>query len=142
MEKLTLWCVVDGEFNLFKVKISSNEDIADLKKLIWEERKERLFKGVDAADLMLYKPKIPISTTSKDKLNARIAGCDLDTPEGQAQVEELDPTSTVEECGLSQPANKQLHILVRVQKPNQIGECQRRGCSYVFMLRGSLSRQL
>jgi Crinkler effector protein N-terminal domain len=52
---LTLWCLVEGKSNIFKVKIPVNADIADLKKQIKKEREETVFRDVDPYDLVLWK---------------------------------------------------------------------------------------
>ncbi|KAG0006860.1 hypothetical protein BGZ65_002699 [Modicella reniformis] len=52
---LTIWCVVEGESTsrAFKVKLSSEDDVADLKERIKEKRPND-FAKVDAAKLILW----------------------------------------------------------------------------------------
>jgi len=50
----TLWCYVEGDKTLFSVIPPSTTSIDMLKKLIKKERSNFL-RGVDAADLTLFK---------------------------------------------------------------------------------------
>ena len=51
----TLWCALDDDYVPFVVTASVNTNIAQLKKLVLEERKNASLRGVDAADLVLWK---------------------------------------------------------------------------------------
>ena len=50
-----LFCLIQGETQLFKVTVSTGEDIYFLKKGIQERRKNRALCNVDARDLVLWK---------------------------------------------------------------------------------------
>ncbi|KAF9307972.1 hypothetical protein BG003_011801 [Podila horticola] len=59
---LTLFCLVDGAstFNAFCIKISSNDTVHDLKKLIKTENTND-FSDIDASKLTLWRVSIPIT---------------------------------------------------------------------------------
>src|ERR1700732_1033628 len=50
-----LWCLIKGDSNPFEVTAPVDASISKLKKLVWEERKNGAFLGVDATDLLLWK---------------------------------------------------------------------------------------
>jgi len=50
-----LFCLIEGDTNLFEVTVSTGESICFLKEVIQEKRKNRLLRDVDAADLVLWK---------------------------------------------------------------------------------------
>ena len=50
-----LWCFIKGDPNAFEVTAPINASIARLKKLVWEQRKNGVLRGIDAADLVLLK---------------------------------------------------------------------------------------
>ena len=52
---LRLWCLVKDDPKPFKVIIRTNNDVDDLKELIHEKRKDGILRGIDAADLKLWK---------------------------------------------------------------------------------------
>ena len=54
-EKITLWCNVKGDSVLFFVEVPPEHTIAHLKKLIWEQRQNRVLSSIDAKDLILWK---------------------------------------------------------------------------------------
>ena len=58
MERITLWCTIEGDANLFFVEITPTSTVAHLKKLI-QERKNAMLGSVDATDLVLYKVRCP-----------------------------------------------------------------------------------
>ena len=61
-EKITLWCNVKGDPALTKVKPGINDDISDLKELIQSKHENGVLRGIDAADLVLYKVRHPLDT--------------------------------------------------------------------------------
>ena len=61
-EKITLWCNVKGDPALTKVKPGINDDISDLKELIQSKHENSVLRGIDAADLVLYKVRPPLDT--------------------------------------------------------------------------------
>jgi hypothetical protein len=68
---LCLMCLIEGESTLFGVEPARNANIMKLKKLIKEERKNRVLCNVDAADLTLYKVRM---TTASDSTTDSPAG--------------------------------------------------------------------
>ncbi|KAF8518127.1 hypothetical protein BU17DRAFT_91228 [Hysterangium stoloniferum] len=105
--------------HIFDVQTSPDETISKLREKILE-KDAKLHSRMSAGDLMLYIPKQKISTYSKDIFNAIFTQLMLDTPEGWNSVlSKLNPTFTVEEAGLSEPARHQLHVLV-VVSPDRI----------------------
>ena len=62
MDRITLWCTIEGDANLFFVEITSTSTVGHLKKLIQEERKNGVLGRVDATDLVLYKVGCPHGT--------------------------------------------------------------------------------
>jgi hypothetical protein len=54
-EMITLWCNLKGDSSLFSVEIAPEQTVAFLKEFIWEKRKNGMFRGIDAADLVLWK---------------------------------------------------------------------------------------
>lgn len=49
----TLMCLVEGKSRLFKVEITGSRSIPELKDLIIEQGKNRVFSEVDVMDLTL-----------------------------------------------------------------------------------------
>jgi hypothetical protein len=50
-----LSCLAEGDPAVFLVPARNGSSLLHLKKFVWEERKNNLFRYVDAADLILYK---------------------------------------------------------------------------------------
>jgi Crinkler effector protein N-terminal domain len=50
-----LWCLMKHDSNPFEVTAPVDASIGRLKKLIWEERKNGVLRGIDATDLVLRK---------------------------------------------------------------------------------------
>jgi len=50
-----LWCLVEGDLTPFQVYAPLFMNIAQLKKLIHEEGKDGVLRGIDAKDLKLWK---------------------------------------------------------------------------------------
>lgn len=49
-----LWCFIKGDNNALEVTVPINASVSRLTDMIWEKRKNGL-RGVDAADLVLWK---------------------------------------------------------------------------------------
>jgi hypothetical protein len=54
-DKYTLNCLVEGDKNVFLIRISRDAYIDRLTELIYEKRKKGLFRDIDPADLTLLK---------------------------------------------------------------------------------------
>jgi hypothetical protein len=50
-----LWCFTQRDSTAFEVIAHVDASISQLKKLVWEERKNGVFRDTDATDLMLWK---------------------------------------------------------------------------------------
>ena len=50
----TLWCLLEGTSTAFKVSVSLNEDVDDLKDKIVDKKRNR-FKDIDANELQIFK---------------------------------------------------------------------------------------
>ncbi|KAF9345382.1 hypothetical protein BGX26_003215 [Mortierella sp. AD094] len=59
IDKVKLFCILDGDSTAFKVIISLDDDVDDLKKAIKEEKPNDL-KDFDADRLVLWRVDIPI----------------------------------------------------------------------------------
>ncbi|KAG0258557.1 hypothetical protein BG011_003224 [Mortierella polycephala] len=66
---LFLFCLISGELasNAFPVKISSDETVGQLKKLIKTEKPNAL-EGIDAKDLVLWRVTIPVNEYDEDEI--------------------------------------------------------------------------
>ena len=51
-------CVVQDDSNVFKIKASVNDDVVDLKKLVFDEGKNSTFRDTDAKNLTLWKVSV------------------------------------------------------------------------------------
>ena len=51
----TLWCLVQGDSDIFDVKVPLEACVIDLKRVIWGQGKELQFRGMSAKDLELWK---------------------------------------------------------------------------------------
>ncbi|KAG0071922.1 hypothetical protein BGZ92_004149 [Podila epicladia] len=63
--RLSLFCLVDGEAAPFSIRIASSDTVDDLKKAIKTE-KTNAFEGVDANNLILWSVSIPVSDDDDD----------------------------------------------------------------------------
>ncbi|CAB4490851.1 unnamed protein product [Rhizophagus irregularis] len=68
MSNITLSCLIQGTSldKYFKITIDKNNDISDLKDIVWNKNKNT-FSNIDANNLILWKVKIPISDKAKFK---------------------------------------------------------------------------
>ena len=55
---INLTCLVAGESSVFSVMPKENKDIIDLRELVKEEGKNRVFRDVDAMGLTLWKVRM------------------------------------------------------------------------------------
>ena len=55
MAAYKLTCLVEGERSTFSVLVSHTCDVDELKENIYQKRRNNLFRGIDAADLLLSK---------------------------------------------------------------------------------------
>jgi Crinkler effector protein N-terminal domain len=114
MDIVSLNCHIYGDkpalYHIFDVETSRKETISALRWKIWE----RTAKHIPENSLVLYTPTTAIPTVDEASFEGKVTQLDLDAPEGMALFKELNPTFTVDESGLSQPAMYQLHILVVV----------------------------
>ncbi|KAF8922808.1 hypothetical protein BGZ52_010935, partial [Haplosporangium bisporale] len=67
--RMSLFCLVDGEStsSVFPVKMSADDSIGDLKKLI-KSKKTNDFSDIDADKLTLWRVSIPVDPVNKHKL--------------------------------------------------------------------------
>ncbi|KAF8524691.1 hypothetical protein BU17DRAFT_84766 [Hysterangium stoloniferum] len=100
--------------HIFPIQVSPYETIVQLRGAILKEKPKWQYR-INADELMLYTPKQIILTHSKDIFNAIFIQLKLDVPEEWDSVlNELNPTFTIDESGLSKPVRHQLHVLVMV----------------------------
>ncbi|KAF9947660.1 hypothetical protein BGZ70_002574 [Mortierella alpina] len=105
MNKLTLFCLVDGE-NLsraFSVKIQPDDTVDDLKEII-KTKKSHDFSDIDANSLTLWKVSIPIVAAESHKIIS------LDSVESKG---ELLPSDEVSEVYGDAPSKRTVHVLVK-----------------------------
>jgi Crinkler effector protein N-terminal domain len=97
---------------IFLVKIDPSQTVIVLKKKIWEENPE--WRNLNPTRLVLYTPKEPISTSSKERFNDALKNLNLGTSGGRDfALDELSPTRRLESYdGLSNPVEEVLHIIV------------------------------
>jgi len=50
-----IYCLVQGDSRFFPVTTNSDGDVADLKKLIQEQRQHGILHNINAKDLVLWK---------------------------------------------------------------------------------------
>jgi hypothetical protein len=98
---ITLFCLVKGNTseNAFSVKISRDEPISELKKVIKAENAQT-FANIDAKDLKLW--KVPISDDHDDQLR-NLSLEDSDELLAIRKISKYFPDSPPEEC---------IHVLV------------------------------
>jgi hypothetical protein len=110
---ITLNCAVHGDQqafdHIFQVDLSPDVSIATVRKNIFPliAWKYGIRLGV-GADLVLYTPRAPISTASKETFIEAFARLSL------RELTKLNPTFSVSKSGLSHPGVEQLHIVVVV----------------------------
>ena len=107
---LTLFCVVDGESTSFPIKISSEETVGELKKLIKAE-KPNYCEKIDAKDLTLWHVSLPV-VPKKDRKAISLA----DVP----SKEELDETDDISDVFQEMPPKKTIHIIVQRPLPGTL----------------------
>ncbi|KAF9922559.1 hypothetical protein BGZ67_010386 [Mortierella alpina] len=113
MNKLTLFCLVDGE-NLsraFSVKIQPDDTVDDLKEII-KTKKTHDFSDIDANSLTLWRVSVPIVAAESHKIIS------LDSVESK---DELLPSDEVSEVYGDAPSKRTVHVLVKRSSLSQPG---------------------
>ncbi|KAG0269268.1 hypothetical protein DFQ27_004131, partial [Actinomortierella ambigua] len=105
---LTLFCVVDGEStsNAFPVKISPDDSIGDLKKLIKTEIPGTL-NGVDAKDLTLWRVNHVIAAN----IHQPVLLSAFDS------TKELAPIQYIADVFTETPPRQTIHLIVQRPPP-------------------------
>ncbi|KAF9369452.1 hypothetical protein CPC16_004499 [Podila verticillata] len=107
--RMSLFCLVDGEStsSVFPVKLSADDSIGDLKKLIKSEKSPE-FDDIPADKLTLWHVSIPVDPANKHK--------PIVLNEFESATE-LDPTDDISDVFEETPPKKTVHIIV--QRPLQ-----------------------
>jgi hypothetical protein len=104
---ITLNCAVHGDQeafdHIFKVDLSPDTTVAKVRQNVFPLI---AWKYGIAADLVLYTPRTPISTASKENFIEAFSRLPL------KELTKLNPTFSVSKSGLSHPGAEQLHIVV------------------------------
>jgi hypothetical protein len=109
MSDITLSCLIQGTSldNYFKVTIGKNNDISDLKEIIWK-KKQNTFSSIDANEIKLWKVSVP--TNEKEKFDR--------LRRNESTVENLlngvtirDATDEIEEV-FGSPVKKHIHVII------------------------------
>ncbi|KAF9212624.1 hypothetical protein BGZ59_006513 [Podila verticillata] len=110
---LSLFCLVDGGSvsNVFPVKLSPDDFIGDLKKLIKVEKTNDL-SDVNADKLTLWHVSIPI-TDDNDEVPILLNDVTCD------KKKKLGPAIEISEVFEVQPPKKTIHIIVQQPPPEQ-----------------------
>ncbi|KAF9177895.1 hypothetical protein BGZ51_008187 [Haplosporangium sp. Z 767] len=111
MVDLKLLCLVDGEptSKIFSVKITSDDIVSDLKKLIKTENAVE-FKDADANDLTLWRVSIPVDPAKK---------YDVVSLDAVDSKQELMPTDNLSDVFVEDPPKKTIHIIVQRLPPGE-----------------------
>ncbi|KAF9560940.1 hypothetical protein EC968_005945 [Mortierella alpina] len=111
--KMTLFCLVDGEAtsHAFPVKVSLDDTIGDLKKLIKTE-KAHDFSDIDANSLTLWKVSLSIPD---DEEEASI------TLDALSDKKKLPPTNRLSKLFVGPPLEDTIHIIVQRPSPHPSG---------------------
>ncbi|RGB32829.1 hypothetical protein C1646_743704 [Rhizophagus diaphanus] len=110
MSNITLSCLIQGTSldKYFKITIDKNNDISDLKDIVWNKNKNT-FSNIDASNLIIWKVKIPISDKAKfkqlDFTESTIEG-DL----GGTKID--DATHEIKDIFGNSPVRKHIHIII------------------------------
>ncbi|KAG0287865.1 hypothetical protein BGZ98_004454, partial [Dissophora globulifera] len=103
--RLSLFCLVDGDATSFSIKIPLSDTVDDLKKAIKDEIPDT-FNGVDSKNLALWRVSIPVPP-KKDRKHISLS----DLPSNSR--EELDETDDVADVFADTPPKKTIHIIVQ-----------------------------
>ncbi|KAH9964146.1 kinase-like domain-containing protein [Russula dissimulans] len=107
MDEIKFWCCLEGDPNYFYVSVSPSQMVYDLKKRIFEERRN-FFNGLDASDLILTKIDAdPRDRATKDPIKAGRY-----RPPSDHQP--LDPMDTLSDVWPVRPPSNHLHIFVEL----------------------------
>ncbi|KAF9323060.1 hypothetical protein BG006_001796, partial [Podila minutissima] len=105
--RMSLFCLVDGETTPFSVEVDRTKTVDHLKDLI-KAKKANTYSDVDADMLMLWHVSIPVVPPNKRK---PIILNEIDS------ATELDPTDDISDVFEETPLKKTIHIIV--QRPPQ-----------------------
>ncbi|PKY49131.1 hypothetical protein RhiirA4_545082 [Rhizophagus irregularis] len=110
MSNITLSCLIQGTSldKYFKITIDKNDDISDLKDIVWNKNKNT-FSNIDANNLILWKVKIPIS----DKAKFKQLDFTESTIEGDLGGTKInDATDEIKDVFGNSPVRKHIHIII------------------------------
>ena len=115
MVNLDLFCLVDGEStsSAFSVKISTEDTVDDLKKLIKTEKSPR-FDDIAADELTLWRVSLPVGSTDDELPITLDAMADGDKMK-------LRPTDELSDVFGKKPPKKTIHVVVERPKGMSIG---------------------
>ncbi|KAG0024322.1 hypothetical protein BGZ80_004284 [Entomortierella chlamydospora] len=107
VEKVRLFCILDGDTTAFSVKVESDDTVDELKKAIKSEN-PNLLCDIDARELVLWHVSIPPLPKKQISLDNLIVSETLKKP-----VELDDPTSEISEVFGTAPPKRTIHIIVQ-----------------------------
>ncbi|PKC02375.1 hypothetical protein RhiirA5_504074 [Rhizophagus irregularis] len=110
MSNITLSCLIQGTSldKYFKITIDKNNEISDLKEIIWNKNKNT-FSNIDANNLILWKVKIPIS----DKAKFKQLDFTESTIEGDLGGTKInDASDEIKDVFGNSPVRKHIHIII------------------------------
>ncbi|CAG8600104.1 11759_t:CDS:2 [Rhizophagus irregularis] len=110
MSNITLSCLIQGTSldKYFKITIDKNNDISDLKDIVWNKNKTT-FSNIDANNLILWKVKIPIS----DKAKFKQLDFTESTIEGDLGGTKInDASDEIKDVFGNSPVRKHIHIII------------------------------
>jgi len=110
MDNLNLFCLVDGEStsSAFSVKISTEDTVDDLKKLIKTKKSPR-FDDIAADELTLWRVSLPVGSTDDELPITLDAMADGDKMK-------LRPTDELSDVFGKKPPKKTIHVVVERPK--------------------------
>ncbi|CAB5192118.1 unnamed protein product [Rhizophagus irregularis] len=110
MSNITLSCLIQGTSldKYFKITIDKNNEISDLKEIIWNKNKNT-FSNIDANNLILWKVKIPVNDKAKFK-QINFTESTIEGDLGGTKIN--DATADVKEIFDNSPAKKHIHIII------------------------------
>ncbi|PKC61493.1 hypothetical protein RhiirA1_524304 [Rhizophagus irregularis] len=111
MSNITLSCLIQGTSldKYFKITIDKNNEISDLKEIIWNKNKNT-FYNIDANNLILWKVQIPVSDKAKFKQLSNFTESTIEGDLGGTKIN--DATADVKEIFGNSPAKKYIHIII------------------------------
>ncbi|KAG0247934.1 hypothetical protein BG011_000705, partial [Mortierella polycephala] len=114
-DRITLFCLVDGESTSFPVEIESSKTIGDLKKAIKDDN-AIAFADVDTKMLTLWKVSISVADDDDDDDEDDLPIL-LDNIPKNDKKKLKAVTNTVSDVFKETPPKKTIHILVRRPPP-------------------------